>query len=67
MDRTRWIPNGWQLQVENMTDEELHRKHLAALNEYVMQPDWPKIKKDDPLWKKVDMLGTEMRIRMAAE
>ena len=67
MDGTRWIPNGWQLHVENMTDEELHRKHLAALNKYVMQPDWSKIKKDDPLWIQLDRLGAEMRIRMAAE
>jgi len=67
MDGTRWIPNGWQLQVENMSDEELHRKHLAAMNKFVMQPDWPKIKKDDSLWRVVDKLGTEMRTRMAAE
>ncbi|MDB4345432.1 hypothetical protein OAA28_00665 [bacterium] len=53
--------------MENMSDEELHRKHLAAMNKFVMQPDWPKIKKDDPLWRVVEKLGAEMRTRMAAE
>ena len=67
MDGIKWSPDGLQLLMENMSDEELHRKHLAALNKFVMQPDWPKIKKDDPLWRVVDKLGTEMRIRMAAE
>ena len=67
MDGTRWIPNGWQLQVENMSDVELQRKHLAALNELVMRMDWPTVNPDDPLQIKVDRLGSEIRTRMAAE
>jgi hypothetical protein len=67
MDGTRWIPNGWQLHIENMTDVELQRKHLAALNELVMRMDWPTVNPDHPLQIKVDRLGSEIRIRMAAE
>jgi len=67
MDGTRWIPNGWQLQVENMSDVELQRKHLAALNELVMLMDWPTVNPEHPLQITVDRLGTEIRIRMAAE
>ena len=67
MDGIRWIPNGWQLHIENMTDVELQRKHLDALNELVMRMDWPTVNPDDSLQIKVDRLGSEIRTRMAAE
>ena len=55
------------LMIEQMTDEELHRKHLAALNKFVMRMDWPTVNPDDPSRIYLDKLGTEMRIRMASE
>ena len=66
MDGKRWIPTGRQLSIEQMTDVELQRRHLGYLNQFTALDLW-KDHSDEHCYIMMELLGAELRIRMAAE
>lgn len=65
MAELRWIPNGWQLHIERMSERVLLSEHLKYLNE-VMKFDLFKDHSDCYESKMLEALGNELRIRRSA-
>ncbi len=65
MDGVRWIPNGMELVIERLSENDLLESHLHYINEclkYDMLTDYS----DTFAYKMREALGSELRTRMSA-
>jgi hypothetical protein len=65
MDGTRWIPNGQQLEIERLTEQDLLRKHMYYISACMKYDLWKDITQTHE-YKMRELLLREIQIRRDA-